>query len=138
MRSFKERGGGARPAQSRARLGVELLEGRLTPSWAGVPPSLLAPSNPAVVALNSSGYATGSAAITSGEVDWYAFTVKAGTYMFKARPMDPSPGEPRPNHRMLAAVLPTPQGNYFIRLVGPDKTVSAAKKDFVAWLKAFK
>jgi hypothetical protein len=62
----------------------------------------------------------------------------SGTYMFKARPMDPSPGEPRPNHRMLAAVLPTPQGNYYIRLVGPDKTVAAAAKDYTSWLKSFK
>jgi hypothetical protein len=62
----------------------------------------------------------------------------SGTYLFKARPMDPSPGEPRPNHRMLAAVLPTPKGNYYIRLVGPEKTVGAAAKDFTSWLKAFK
>jgi len=62
----------------------------------------------------------------------------SGTYMFKARPMDPAPGEPRPNHRMLAAVLPTPQGNYYIRLVGPDKTVAAAAKDYTTWLKSFK
>jgi hypothetical protein len=62
----------------------------------------------------------------------------SGTYLFKARPMDPSPGEPRPNHRMLAAVLETPKGNYYIRLVGPEKTVAAAKKDYVSWLKAFK
>ena len=41
-------------------------------------------------------------------------------------------------YRMLAAVLETPKGNYYIRLVGPEKTVAAAKKDYVAWLKAFK
>lgn len=62
----------------------------------------------------------------------------SGTYLFKSRPMDPGPGEPRPNHRMLAAVLPTPKGNYFIRLVGPEKTVGSARKDFVRWLKSFK
>jgi hypothetical protein len=62
----------------------------------------------------------------------------SGTYMFKARPMDPGPGEPRPDYRMLAAVLGTPKGNYFIRLVGPEKTVAAARKDYVAWLKSFK
>jgi hypothetical protein len=62
----------------------------------------------------------------------------SGTYLFKARPMDPAPGEPRPNHRMLAVVLETPKGNYFIRLVGPDKTVLAARKDFIRWVKSFK
>src|SRR5262245_12313636 len=62
----------------------------------------------------------------------------SGTYMFKARPMDPGPGEPRPNSRMLAVVLETPQGNYFIKLTGPAKTIEKNKKDFDGWLKAFK
>jgi len=62
----------------------------------------------------------------------------SGTYMFKASPMSPGPAEPRPDQRMLAAVLPTPNGNYYIRLVGPEKTVSAARKDYVHWLKSFK
>jgi hypothetical protein len=61
-----------------------------------------------------------------------------GTYLFKARPMDPGPGEPRPNHRMLAAVLESPRGNYFIKLVGPAATIEQNKKEFDAWLKAFK
>ena len=61
-----------------------------------------------------------------------------GTYLYKAKPMDPGPGEPRPNYRMLAAVLESPKGNYFIRLVGPGKTVEQNKKDFDGWLKAFK
>jgi hypothetical protein len=61
-----------------------------------------------------------------------------GTYMFKARPMDPGPGEPRPNHRMLAAVLESPKGNYFLKLVGPAKTIEQNKKDFDNWVKAFK
>lgn len=62
----------------------------------------------------------------------------SGTYLFKARPMDPGPGEPRPGHRMLAAVLETPGGSYYLRLVGPEKTVADAKKDYVRWLKGFK
>lgn len=62
----------------------------------------------------------------------------SGTYMFKARPMDPGPGEPRPNSRMMAVVFETGQGSYFIRLVGPEKTVAGAKRDFDGWLKAFK
>jgi hypothetical protein len=62
----------------------------------------------------------------------------SGTYLFKARPMDPGPGEPRPGHRMLAAVLETPKGSYYLRLVGPEKTVADARKDYVRWLKSFK
>jgi hypothetical protein len=39
---------------------------------------------------------------------------------------------------MLAAVLESPRGNYFIRLVGPAKTIEHSKKEFDGWLKAFK
>lgn len=62
----------------------------------------------------------------------------SGTYNFKARPMDPGPGEPRPNHRMLASVLETPAGNYYLKLTGPEKTVEKARKDYEGWIKAFK
>jgi hypothetical protein len=61
-----------------------------------------------------------------------------GTYLFKASPMAPGAPEPRPNHRMLAAVLESPKGNYYIKLVGPAKTIEQNKKEFDAWLKAFK
>jgi hypothetical protein len=62
----------------------------------------------------------------------------SGTYLFKASPMAPGPAEPRPNHRMIAAVLETPGGNYYLKLVGPAKTIEKSKKEFDAWLKAFK
>jgi hypothetical protein len=61
-----------------------------------------------------------------------------GTYMFKARPMDPGPGEPRANYRMLAVVFETPGGNYYLKLTGPAKTVEGAKKPFEGWIKNFK
>jgi hypothetical protein len=61
-----------------------------------------------------------------------------GTYQWKASPMAPGPAEPRPNHRMLAAVLETPKGNYYIKLVGPEKTVDKNKKGFDGWIKGFK
>jgi hypothetical protein len=61
-----------------------------------------------------------------------------GTYLHKARPMDPGPGEKRPNQRMLAVFFETPKGPYYIRFVGPEKTVSQNKKDFDGWLKSFK
>jgi hypothetical protein len=61
-----------------------------------------------------------------------------GTYQFKASPMAPGPAEPRPNHRMLAAVLETPKGNYYLKLVGPEKTIEKNKKGFDGWLKGFK
>lgn len=61
-----------------------------------------------------------------------------GTFMWKARPMDPGPGEARENYRMLAVVLETPKGNYFIKLTGPGTTLMKNKKDFDGWLKSFK
>ncbi len=60
-----------------------------------------------------------------------------GTYLFKPVPMAPE-SEPRAGHRMLAAVLETPHGPYFLRFVGPEKTVGQNKKDFETWLKNFK
>jgi hypothetical protein len=60
-----------------------------------------------------------------------------GTYLFKAKPIDPQ-AEPRPNHRMIAVVFESPKGPYFIRLVGPEKTVTHHKKSFDEWLKNFK
>ena len=61
-----------------------------------------------------------------------------GTYQWKASPMAPGPAEPRPNHRMLAVVLETPKGNYYIKLVGPEKTIEKHKKGFDGWIKGFK
>jgi hypothetical protein len=62
-----------------------------------------------------------------------------GTYLMKTRPFDPSDkGEKRPDYRMLGAVFESPKGPYFIRLVGPAKTVEQHKKGFDNWLKGFK
>jgi hypothetical protein len=61
-----------------------------------------------------------------------------GTYLFKASPMAPGPGEPRPDHRMLAVQLETDKGNYYLKLVGPAATVEQHKKEFDGWLKGFK
>jgi hypothetical protein len=61
----------------------------------------------------------------------------SGTYLFKARPFDEK-ATPRANHRMLAVVFESRNGPYFIRLVGPEKTVGEHKKGFDEWLKNFK
>ncbi len=60
-----------------------------------------------------------------------------GTYLFKAAPMSPD-SEPRPNHRMISVVFESPNGPYFIRFVGPERTITQGKKDFDGWLRAFK
>ncbi len=47
----------------------------------------------------------------------------SGTYAPAAMgPMMPA-GEPKPNHRMLAAIVESPQGPYFFKLTGPEETV---------------
>src|SRR5262245_8333875 len=66
-------------------LRVEQLEDRLTPSWAGVPPSVVpVPTTFTAVTLNANGDASGPAAITSNEIDWYRVTVPAGGVTFSA------------------------------------------------------
>ena len=52
-------------------------------------------------------------------------------------PMAPQE-ELRPDHRMIGVVFASPQGPYFMRFVGPEKTVDKNKKDFDKWLKGFK
>jgi hypothetical protein len=61
-----------------------------------------------------------------------------GTYLYKARPMEPGPGERREGQRMIGVVFETPNGPYFMRLVGPDATVTKHKPAFLAWLRGFK
>jgi hypothetical protein len=72
-----------------------------------------------------------------GKVDVTYLDVQ-GTYKFKERPDPRLKEELRPDHRMLGVVFESPNGPYFIRLVGPIKTVTENQKAFVEWLKAFK
>jgi hypothetical protein len=60
-----------------------------------------------------------------------------GTYKWKPAPMAPNE-ELRPDHRMIGVVFASPQGPYFMRFVGPEKTVAKNKKDFDRWLRGFK
>lgn len=63
----------------------------------------------------------------------------SGTYKYKRAPMVPdAQAELRPDHRMLSVYFDSKDGPYFIRLVGPAKTVAHHKKAFDDWLKAFK
>jgi hypothetical protein len=63
----------------------------------------------------------------------------SGTYLHRAQPNNPnSPTEQRPNHRLIAVAFESPKGPYYIRFVGPEKTVTHYKQGFDAWLKNFK
>ena len=41
------------------------------------------------------------------------------------------------NYRLRAAVVETPRGNYFAKLVGPEKTITRWNQSFVDYLKSF-
>jgi hypothetical protein len=60
-----------------------------------------------------------------------------GTYRHKTSPMAATE-DLRPDSRMIAVMFQTAQGPYYIRFVGPAKTVTAHKQQFDDWLKAFK
>ena len=60
-----------------------------------------------------------------------------GTYVAE---MTPGSAERhnRPNFRLRAAVIETPNGPYFIKLTGPAKTVAAADKAFEQFIASLK
>jgi hypothetical protein len=60
-----------------------------------------------------------------------------GTYRHKTSPMAATE-DLRPDSRMIAVMFQIEQGTYYIRFVGPAKTVTAHKQQFDDWLKAFK
>lgn len=87
MRACRHWLSASRPSPHRlARLSVDQLEDRLTPSWGSVPPAVIAPpANAIPVVQNSKGDANGPASITANEVDWYKFTAaSSGVYTFQA------------------------------------------------------
>jgi predicted RecA/RadA family phage recombinase len=62
-----------------------------------------------------------------------------GTYLDRFPPADPNAKvTEKPDFRLIGVVFENPKGPYFIRFVGPQKTVEKHKKDFDAWLKSFK
>jgi hypothetical protein len=65
---------------------LEMLEDRVTPSWGQLAPtSVTAPTSFTSVSVNSFGVASGSADISSNEVDWYQVLAPAtGPYQFTA------------------------------------------------------
>src|SRR5882724_712789 len=60
----------------------------------------------------------------------------AGTY---AAEMSPGSGTftNNPNYRLHAAVVETPKGSYYVKLIGPEKTVTRWDKAFTNYIKSF-
>jgi len=52
--------------------------------------------------------------------------------------MGTGPTTEQPNYRMLASVLETPAGNYFVKLTGPKNTIAAHSDKYRAFLKRAK
>ena len=62
-----------------------------------------------------------------------------GTYKYKKAPFNPNEKEElRPDYRLIGVFFDSKNGPYFIRLIGPAKTVAENKKAFDEWLKALK
>jgi hypothetical protein len=60
----------------------------------------------------------------------------SGTYVAETAP---GSGEfhNKPAYRLRAAVVETPKGSYFVKLVGPEKTVTQWNDSFVSYIKSF-
>ena len=43
----------------------------------------------------------------------------------------------KPGYRLRAAVVETPNGSYFVKFVGPDKTVTRWNDSFMSYLRSF-
>lgn len=61
----------------------------------------------------------------------------SGTYLFQMTPMS-SPQTEKPNFRMLAAIVESSEGPYFVKMVGPEKTVQHWESSFYDFMKTFR
>lgn len=59
-----------------------------------------------------------------------------GTYVAETSPGSGTFNN-KPGYRLRAAVVETPNGSYFVKLVGPEKTVAHWNEAFVSYLKSF-
>jgi hypothetical protein len=60
----------------------------------------------------------------------------AGTYKDARGPF--APAVERPDYRMLAAIVPVGESNYFIKFYGPKATLAASEKDFRGMVEGLK
>ena len=59
-----------------------------------------------------------------------------GTYVAETMPGSGT-FENKPGYRLLAAVVETPHGSYFVKLLGPEKTVARWNESFLVFVKSF-
>jgi hypothetical protein len=60
----------------------------------------------------------------------------AGTYVAETAPGSGTFNN-KPGYRLRAAVVETPNGSYYVKLVGPEKTVTQWNESFLNYLKSF-
>ena len=60
----------------------------------------------------------------------------AGTYVAETAPGSGT-FHNKPGYRLRAAVVETPKGSYFVKLVGPEKTVAHWNDSFLGYLRSF-
>lgn len=65
-----------------------------------------------------------------GSLGDYVVVELTGTYKRPIGPPIAGKSEPAPGYRMLGAILKLKEGNYFLKLTGPDKTVADAAPEF--------
>jgi len=61
-----------------------------------------------------------------------------GTYLFKANLMSPDPPVEKPGYRMLAGVVETDAGPWFVKATGPEATMKHWEESFHEFMKTFK
>lgn len=61
----------------------------------------------------------------------------SGTFQQSTTPMGPV-SEEKPGFRMLGAVVETPAGPWFVKLIGPERTVARWEKSFYEYMKTFR
>jgi hypothetical protein len=60
----------------------------------------------------------------------------SGTYVAETAPGSGA-FHNKPGYRLRAAVVETPKGSYFVKLVGPEKTVTQWNESFLSYLRSF-
>lgn len=72
-----------------------------------------------------------SAEVSEKQVAGQTITILdvSGTYLASMGPMAAA-SPPKPNYRMLAAIVETPQGPWFFKLTGPKKTIEKWEASF--------
>lgn len=60
----------------------------------------------------------------------------SGTYVAETAPGSGT-FHNKPGYRLRAAVVETPKGSYYVKLVGPEKTVTQWNESFLSYLRSF-